>query len=311
MTLLQIQYVIACAQTKSISKAAHAMFTSTSNLSRTIKSLEDELGFEVFARSANGSKLTEQGEQFLKCANMIQEQCNNIEKIKRSNLQHTFTCVSMHMNYCYMAFQKLCQLYEKDKSISFLMNTGLLSDCITSVAMHQSEIGIISIPDTIDAVERDCIAKAGLEQEFLTEQTLNVKIRKEHPALEGYRAGEPFDFTKLQDYPYISRYNQDNNVIHPIDLSHPSYFPISAINPRKRIYVDNSDWKFRLISSTNAFGIGTSESDDLLSPYHLVYIPIPGYVSRMYLIYPKGNTLSCEAVQFVEFLKEILQSHPV
>ena len=61
MTLLQLRYVIACVENGTIAKAAQAMYTSTSNLSQSIRGLESEVGFEIFHRSNNGITLTEKG----------------------------------------------------------------------------------------------------------------------------------------------------------------------------------------------------------------------------------------------------------
>ncbi|MBQ4491084.1 MAG: LysR family transcriptional regulator, partial [Pyramidobacter sp.] len=54
MTLLQIQYALECYATGSLSKAAQNLFTSVSNLSKTLHALEDELGCELFVRTSSG-----------------------------------------------------------------------------------------------------------------------------------------------------------------------------------------------------------------------------------------------------------------
>lgn len=73
MELRQLQCLVACAQTKSFSNAAAALFTSQSNVSKMISSLENELGRKLFVRKQYGIELTEKGRQIYKFALSMQE----------------------------------------------------------------------------------------------------------------------------------------------------------------------------------------------------------------------------------------------
>lgn len=73
MELRQLQCMVACAKTKSFSKAAELLYTSQSNVSKTIASLEKELGKKLFVRKQHGIELTEKGRQIYKyAADMIE-----------------------------------------------------------------------------------------------------------------------------------------------------------------------------------------------------------------------------------------------
>ena len=109
MTLLQLRYVIACVENGTIAKAAQAMYTSTSNLSQSIRGLESEVGFEIFHRSNNGITLTEKGTVFLEHAMKIQLEIDTIAKLKEAETVNRFSCTCMHLPYCYMAFESLVQ----------------------------------------------------------------------------------------------------------------------------------------------------------------------------------------------------------
>ena len=54
MTLLQLRYVIACVENGTIAKAAQAMYTSTSNLSQSIRGLESEVGLRFSIAQTTG-----------------------------------------------------------------------------------------------------------------------------------------------------------------------------------------------------------------------------------------------------------------
>ncbi len=59
--LKQLQYLVVCADLKSFSRAADVLYTTQPNVSKVIKSLEDELGFPLFVRQNRGITLTARG----------------------------------------------------------------------------------------------------------------------------------------------------------------------------------------------------------------------------------------------------------
>jgi LysR family transcriptional regulator, hca operon transcriptional activator len=66
MELRHLRYFIAVAETGSLTVAAEQrLYTSQPSLSRQIRDLEDEIGAELFSRSARGVELTPSGKTFL------------------------------------------------------------------------------------------------------------------------------------------------------------------------------------------------------------------------------------------------------
>ncbi|MBN2405374.1 MAG: LysR family transcriptional regulator [Coriobacteriia bacterium] len=68
MNCTQMRYFLAIARHKKFSSAAEHAYVSQSALSKQIKSLEEELGVELFVRSSAGATLTPAGEAFLEYA---------------------------------------------------------------------------------------------------------------------------------------------------------------------------------------------------------------------------------------------------
>ena len=58
MTLMQLKYVITVAGESSLNVAAKKLFISQPSLSTAIKTLEKEIGIEIFRRSKSGIMLT-------------------------------------------------------------------------------------------------------------------------------------------------------------------------------------------------------------------------------------------------------------
>ena len=51
MTFQQLSFVVEVANCESINKAAERLYTSQSNVSNSIKALEEELGIQIFLRT--------------------------------------------------------------------------------------------------------------------------------------------------------------------------------------------------------------------------------------------------------------------
>lgn len=61
MTLQQLTYFIAVAETGNFTKAAQQMYSTQPTISRQIQLLEDELGYELFIRKSKPIKMTDSG----------------------------------------------------------------------------------------------------------------------------------------------------------------------------------------------------------------------------------------------------------
>src|SRR6185437_14865404 len=71
MELRHLRYFVAVAEAENVSRAALKLHVSQPGISRQIKDLEDEIGFQLFERSAKSLKLTEAGKVFLAEAKSI------------------------------------------------------------------------------------------------------------------------------------------------------------------------------------------------------------------------------------------------
>ena len=64
MTLTQMKYAIAVADTGSMNEAARSLFIAQPSLSASIRELEQEIGIELFKRTSRGVLATPEGEEF-------------------------------------------------------------------------------------------------------------------------------------------------------------------------------------------------------------------------------------------------------
>lgn len=81
MNIQYFKYAIEIERAGSITRAAQNLYMAQPNLSKAIKDLEEELGYEIFKRTSGGIKATEKGNEFLYHAHKMIEQLNEMEKI--------------------------------------------------------------------------------------------------------------------------------------------------------------------------------------------------------------------------------------
>lgn len=71
MDLLQLKYVVAIAESDSVTQAAERLHISQSALSLSYKRLQEELGVQLFQRQGRRLVLTDAGTFFCRTASMI------------------------------------------------------------------------------------------------------------------------------------------------------------------------------------------------------------------------------------------------
>lgn len=152
----------AAARKNSFSAAADELFITTGAVSRHIRSLEDQLGTQLFYRSHKSVRLTRAGEVFSKVATRLLDELANAEKELRTHSASgrlTVQCLPTFAMHWLMP--RLAALYE--------LHPGLTVDVTTS-------IGPVNFNSQFDAViRRDPVHFSGLESiPFLKESSLLV-----------------------------------------------------------------------------------------------------------------------------------------
>jgi LysR family transcriptional regulator, hydrogen peroxide-inducible genes activator len=74
MTLTELKYIVGVARERHFGRAAEACFVSQPTLSVAVRKLEDDLGVQIFERSANEVSITPLGRQIIAQAQLVLEQ---------------------------------------------------------------------------------------------------------------------------------------------------------------------------------------------------------------------------------------------
>lgn len=97
MELRHLRYFIAAAEEENVSRAALKLHVSQPGISRQIKDLEDEIGFQLFERSAKSLKLTAAGKMFLVEAKSVLQRAD--DAVKRAKTVAENAGGELHVGY--------------------------------------------------------------------------------------------------------------------------------------------------------------------------------------------------------------------
>lgn len=182
MNILHLKYVVEVADAGSINKAAENLYVAQPNLSRSIKTLEADLGITIFDRSAKGMVLTPDGEEFVGYARKILKQIDNVEDMYRNgtSTKRSFSLSAPRSSYISQAFTKFsaelsdepAELYYKETNSSRTIKNLLDSDF---------KLGIIRYAENYDKHFKALLDEKNLTGELIAEFRYVLLISKNSP----------------------------------------------------------------------------------------------------------------------------------
>ncbi|MCF0134048.1 MAG: LysR family transcriptional regulator [Blautia sp.] len=182
MTLIQLRYVIAVANAKSMNEAARELFISQPSLSTAIKELEEEIGIELFRRTNRGISVTPEGEEFIGYARQVVEQYELLDAkyIAKEQVKKKFSVSAQHYTFAVSAFVELVKQFGMDE-YEFAIHETKTYQVIEDVKNFKSEIGILYLNDFNRKVLEKMFHEFNLEFHPLMECSIYVYMWKGHP----------------------------------------------------------------------------------------------------------------------------------
>ena len=203
MTLNQLKYVIEISRTGSINKAANSLFISQPVLSASIKSLESELGKEIFSRSTRGIEITPFGETFLSYITPIHMQIKQLDDmLSHETGKHSlnFKIVSNGFNF----ISNICsQLYEKYKThgIKIEQREMFGIEALNLVSNNIAEIGVIREWSCYKALYAKQCQALNLEYYPITTLNIGITVGPGNPLY--YQSSNYVSRNMLKEYPMV------------------------------------------------------------------------------------------------------------
>lgn len=265
MTLQQLKYIIAIAETGSISMAAQRLFIAQPSLSKSVSELEKEMGITIFNRSNRGVYLSEEGTKFLSYARQIVEQTQLLENEYKSAPppKRAFSVSAQHYAFVVNAFVELIREYEHDK-YEFTLRELKTSEIIEDVRTYRSNIGIIFLCN----FNREVILHIlqGEEMKFVKLFTANphVFVSRNNP-LVGKK------YVTLDDLTNFPRLTYDQGIKNSFYFAEEPH--ITAPSP-KNIIVSDRATLFNLLIGLNGYTISSGVLSSDLNGDNIVSIPL-------------------------------------
>lgn len=208
MTLTQLRYVIAIADTHSMNEAARTLFIAQPSLSQAVRELESEIGIIIFNRSNRGVRVTPAGEEFLGYARQVVEQYRLVEEryIEKRNSKKHFSVSMQHYSFAVKAFVEMVKQFGMDE-YEFAVHETQTHEVIDDVKNFRSELGILYLNDFNRAVLTKIFKESELEFCELFSCGIYVYLWRGHP-LAGK---DQIKLEELQEYPCLSFEQGENN----------------------------------------------------------------------------------------------------
>lgn len=142
MELKQLEFFLACAEYGSLGKAAEKLYTSQPNVSRVIRSLEEELKSPLFERTSRGLQMTAYGRDVHRYAVAVIKNTDIIKGLRPYQKEDVFSVSTYSSN---VMAKLLTELYLKYPDMKIEHRCGNIEEIIEHVRHGISEIGILYI----------------------------------------------------------------------------------------------------------------------------------------------------------------------
>ena len=305
MTLIQLNYFITIAETKSLNKAADLLYVSQPSLTSAMKELEKELGITLFFRSGRGVTLTNDGAEFLLYAKQIYGQYENVlEKYgKGSSYKKKFGVSTQHYSFVVKAFVDMAKEFDMSK-YEFAIRETKTAEVLSDVSTMKSEIGVLYLCDFNRKSMEKLMKSAGLEFHHLIDCQAYVYIWKNHPLA----SESSISFAELEGYPCLSFEQGDNSSFYFAEeiLSTNEYSQVIRANDRATM--------LNLMVGLNGYTLCSGIICEELNGSDFIAVPFrgdeknPNSTMEIGYIVRKNTILSKMGELFVNKLKQYLDA---
>jgi LysR family transcriptional regulator, hydrogen peroxide-inducible genes activator len=149
MTLQELRYIVALADTGHFGKAAEACYISQSTLSTQVKKLEDFLGVALFDRSLKQVALTQVGREIVCSARLILDEANRIRELARQTgdpMERTVQLGVIPTLGPYYLPHVLTLLHGKYPKLRLLLREEMTPHVLSHLADGRLDAGLLALP---------------------------------------------------------------------------------------------------------------------------------------------------------------------
>ena len=300
LDLKQLEYFVVCTDVGSFSKAAEILYTTQSNISKSIKSLEKTLGFTLFIRHARGISLTFRGKYIYKYASKILEEMRALTEIAENDTEEWLRISFNPSSWFADRFVEFYNLHFHENFYCQIYETSVRK-IMERVRDYSDDVGFVYVMENQKEAFQYSLDKNGLEFIPLKRIEAVMYFGKKHP-LYTKKNLEDKDFENLR---FIQCYQDE--------FTKNNYWNIQNCNGKELSEMDvsvttNSDYIMeRMLSESQVVNISgsylTGKKQEIIQgiPMKLKNDKVMfGYLKR------KEETLGKWTNEFIVYLKEKL-----
>ncbi len=218
MTFQTLDYIIAIAEERSISRAAERLLISQPALSRQLKRLEERLGTKLFVRESNEMRLTDAGKIYVNGARSIQNihehALDDIRKLSQSG-RHQITFIYNNIllpDFSVNILPEFRKLHPHTLISTIDGNATIAKDYLSN---GMADLAVVATGEA---------AHSMLEFIPLRKEELMLALPISHPLISLFEK-EGADLSLLTDEPFIL--NQHNSFFHSLEQNLLSGLPFT------------------------------------------------------------------------------------
>ncbi len=302
INLNHIYYAIEIAHYGSFNKAAANLFVSQPGLSRSIKELEEELGFQLFFRTPSGVLPTHQGQEFLQRAKRLNEQYLALSEQYFTNNHLPVIQFSLASFRCVIVEFALINLYNRYKDNEYL-NICVCEESIEKVINHIYDglysIGLILVSNENRNLMQQKCEHLGICWTPIAKPSAYVQVGTEHPLTQK----ESVCLADLAPYP---RATMAQDEMEPT-LYGTHVHGYSPQTLKSRIVINDKSTMYALLTNTDAYYTGLNLSNLRRGNHDVCYLPIRDLNSsyELVLIHLNQHTLTTVEEEFLADIRSI------
>ncbi|RFU68938.1 LysR family transcriptional regulator [Peribacillus saganii] len=298
MTLQQLKYVIEIVLCGSINEAARRLYISQPSLSKAVKELEKELGFDIFLRTSKGITLSTDGAEFLGYARQVVEQTELMERryFNAAPSRQMFSVSTQHYAFAVNAFVEMIKKHGAPE-YQFTLRETRTYEIIEDVKNLRSEIGILYISSFNEKVMMQMMKDEGLDFHPLFEAKPHIFVSAQNPLA----SKSSVTLEDIENYPRLSfEQGEFNSFYYSEEI-------FSTIPRKKSIHVSDRATLFNLLIGLNGYTISTGILSSDLNGSDIVSVPLDEdeTISVGWIVHKKTR-ISKMANIYLEELKQII-----
>lgn len=301
MEIKQLQYFVVSVDMGSFYAAAKVLLTTQPNVSKIVKSLEEELNMTLLIRSRDGVSITREGEHIYGYAIDILKNIRSINDYKEYEEIERLSIGTVPSNSLTKYISRFYeQIYHRNIKFEFCQSS--VEDMIVNIHRKKVEVGFVYVSNKNRYSFEYHIKSKGIEYYELCKTSLYIFVGKKNPIYNSNSIEEKsIKSMKLIQY-YEEQYSLYNHLGH---IKEEIFYGRDKIDTS---YTNSESFLIQLLKNTNYGFIGSNFEKEKYDNDDIKAIPIKlcedtisfGYIKHI------RYELSKITEDFISYLKEEL-----